>query len=114
MSFRGGPGRSGATLRVHPHPFGNRLQCGAAHEQAEVSSIDQLARYVLGWSRDQVGECPDLLRRRDAVLIPASRIVDVGAQARQALERSAQLQQLEPVSWCFPRCTPPPTRTSVG
>jgi hypothetical protein len=25
-------------------------QCGAAHEQAEMSGIDQLARYVLGWS----------------------------------------------------------------
>ena len=50
MSFRGGPGRSGPTLRVRPHAFGNRRpglgQCCAAHEQAEVSGIDQLARYV--------------------------------------------------------------------
>jgi hypothetical protein len=65
MSFRGGPGRSGPTLRVRPHAFGNRRpvlgQCGAAHEQTEVSGIDQLARYVPGWSRDQGGECPDLL-----------------------------------------------------
>jgi hypothetical protein len=50
MSIRGGPGRSGATLRVRPHAFGNRRpvlgQRGAAHEQTEVPAIDQLARYV--------------------------------------------------------------------
>ena len=72
MSFRGGPGRSGPTLRVRPHAFGNRRpvpgERSAAHEQTEVPAIDQLARYVPGWSRDQVGECPDLLWRCDVVL----------------------------------------------
>ena len=33
--------------RVHPYTFGNRRpllgQCGAAHEQAEVSGIDELS-----------------------------------------------------------------------
>ena len=72
MSIRGGPGRSGATLRVRPHAFGNRRpvlgQRGAAHQQTEVPAIDQLARYVPGRGRDQVGECPDLLWRCDVVL----------------------------------------------
>jgi hypothetical protein len=57
---------------VRPHAFrqsaASARQCGAAHEQAEMSGIDQLARYVLGRSRHQVGECPDLLSRRDVIL----------------------------------------------
>jgi hypothetical protein len=72
MSFKGGPGRSDPTLRVRPHAFGNRRpvlgQRGAAHQQTEVPAIDQLARYVPGRGRDQVGECPDLLWRCDVVL----------------------------------------------
>ena len=72
MSFTGGPGWSSPALRVRPHAFGNRRpvlgQRGAAHQQTEVPAIDQLARYVPGRGRDQVGECPDLLWRCDVVL----------------------------------------------
>ena len=60
-------------------------QCGAAHEQIEVSGIDQLARYVPGWSRDQVGECPDLLWWCDVVL-----------DAREQEDRTIDGRQVHP------------------
>ena len=80
MSFKGGPGRSDPTLRVRPHAFGNRRpvlgQRGAAHQQTEVPAIDQIARYVPGWSRDRSASAQTCSGGVMWSLMPASRKIE--------------------------------------
>ena len=63
---------SGVGLGVPANSFGDRppmvVESRPPHEEAEVTGVDQFTRNVLGRSRHQVGECPDLLGRRDVVL----------------------------------------------
>ena len=63
-----------ATIRVHTDLFGNGppvlSERSATHEEAEMARLHQLTRDVLGRSRYQIRERPDLLGRGDVVLGP--------------------------------------------